>query len=191
MNRSSGKGWGAVRASSGFALAPYLMTLRSAPWSASPPRRCHPLRVEACKMGSYRARMSDKVRNMHRWVARRGHAGQGWCACMCDARYAYLSPSEKRQPASQSGKFSGQRAHLGPLPPATRLTEMKYVRIFRYSRVANVLTFPTVSCSPENSKGVAIGEGVPVSGTASLGPGSILPTAQGRGEVPQSVRGAC
>ena len=43
--------------------------------------------------------------------------------------------------------------------------------------VANVVTFLTVCGSPSDSEVRPIGEGVPVSGTASLGPGSILPTA--------------
>ena len=129
-NRSSGKGRDGVRVCSGFAFIPTLKTLRSAPSSGSPPTRCLPPWVEACREGSYGSHMSDKVRNMHRWVARRGHAGQGWCACMCDARYAYLSPSEKRQPASQSGKSAGQRPHFGDLPRAGPPPEIKYVRIY-------------------------------------------------------------
>ena len=62
---------------------------------------------------------------------------------------------------------------MGPLRTRYETAEIKYVRLFSYSRVGNAVTFPTVPWSPEKSKGGAIGEGVPVSGTASLRPGCI------------------
>ena len=40
-----------------------------------------------------------------------------------------------------------------------------------------VVTFPTIYCTPKNSKALPIGEGVPVSGTSSLGPGGMFLTA--------------
>ena len=50
----------------------------------------------------------------------------------------------------------------------------------RNRRVGKVVTFPTVYCTPKNSKALPIGDGVPVYGTLSLGPGCIRPTAPRR-----------